>query len=247
MDLGKLCEGLGGNIPRVPRAVPGTQSMLNTTDYFYSSNAPYSLINKLRLGIKKPGTLLLLNGYLLNTNDGPAGDNTKLTQPPLSGLHRLERKQEKQNKKTVRMLVQGTGPWQGRPMLPFCRAGQLLSREERTGQNQGSVWEQLILNKGLKERQQEWRTQAGAQEARERRKRIRRKRAVREHSLFQQGPSSRSREGRRPEIQLKREAEPDHGGNCASLQTARSLSRSRGHRVNQRGLQLQLQRGVRAA
>lgn len=99
MDLGKLCEGLGVNIPRVPRAVPGTQSMLNTTGYFYSSNTPCSLINKLRLGIKKAGTLLLLNGYLLNTNDGPAGDNTKLTQTPLSGLHRLAGNRKNKTKK----------------------------------------------------------------------------------------------------------------------------------------------------
>ena len=65
--------------------------------------------------------------------------------------------------------------------------------------------------------------------------------------LFQQGLSSRSREGRRTEIQLKREAEPDHEGNYVSPQTACSLPGARGHRVRQRGLQLQLQREVRAA
>ena len=113
------------NIPREPRALPGTQSMLHTTGYFYSSNAPCSLIKKLRLRIKKAGTLLLLNGYLLSTNDGPAGDNAKLTtQPPLSGLHRLagnRKNKTKQNNSTD--ASPGRRAWRGRPTLPVCRAG----------------------------------------------------------------------------------------------------------------------------
>ena len=107
------------------------------------------------------------------------------------------------------------------------------------------------MNKGLKERKQEQRMQAGAKEAPERRKRIRKEESYERtqgiNSLFQQGLSSRSREGRRTEIQLKREAEPDHEGNCVSPQTACSLPGARGHRVSQRRLQLQLQREVRVA
>lgn len=86
------------------------------------------------------------------------------------------------------MPVQGAGPWQGRPTLPFYRAGQVLSREERTGQNQGSFWEQLILNKGLKERKQEWRMQAGAKEAPERRKRIRKEESCERTQPIPAGP-----------------------------------------------------------
>lgn len=63
----------------------------------------------------------------------------------------------------------------------------MLSREERTGQNQGSVWEQLILNKGLKERK-EWRMQAGAQKAPERRKRIRKEESCERTQPIPAGP-----------------------------------------------------------
>lgn len=93
--------------------------------------------------------------------------------------------------------------------------------------------------------------QAGAKKAPERRKRIRKEESWERtqgiNRLFQQGLSSRSREGRRTEIQLNREAEPDHEGNYVSPQIACSLPGARGHRVSQRGLQLQLQREVRAA
>lgn len=64
----------------------------------------------------------------------------------------------------------------------------MLSREERTGQNQGSFWEQLILNKGLKERKQEWRMQAGAKEAPERRKRIRKEESCERTQPIPAGP-----------------------------------------------------------
>lgn len=50
----------------MPRAVPGTQSLLSNFGDYYSSRAYCSVIKNLSLRIKKAAMFLFFNGYLLN-------------------------------------------------------------------------------------------------------------------------------------------------------------------------------------